>query len=97
MVLQTFIIDVPEGCGMRHSFYKVKTLDPNYVETRGRKPYTEDTNLENKSASAKWKLINRDHVKEYNRLHYKQKKLFLLKRKLRKLKMPKGFKEFIFV
>jgi hypothetical protein len=90
MVLQTVIIDVPEGCGMRHSFYKVKTLDPDYVETRGRKPYTEDTNLENKSASAKWKLINRDHVKEYNRLHYKQKKAVLAQKKAEEIENAQG-------
>ena len=38
MVLTTFVFDVPEGYKMRHSFYKVQTLNPDYVETRGRKP-----------------------------------------------------------
>ena len=41
---------------------------------RGRKPCAKDTDLENKTTSAKWKINHRDHVREYNKRHYQEKK-----------------------
>ena len=59
---------------MRHSFYRLKTLEVDYVEVRGRKPYADDTNLENKSKAQLWKINHRDHVREYNKRHYEERK-----------------------
>ena len=63
MVLTTFVFDVPEGYKMRHSFYKVQTLNPDYVETRGRKPSDSEKN---------------DKVKDYNKTYYEKRKKKLL-------------------
>jgi len=42
MVLQTYVIDVPYGWHVRTpSIYKLKTLDPDYIEIRGRLPKIE--------------------------------------------------------
>lgn len=74
MVLRTIIIDVPEGYNVRNSIYKVKTLDPQYVETRGRKPYMDQATLEEREGRSKWQAENRDKIKISNKRYYEKKK-----------------------
>jgi hypothetical protein len=77
MTIQTFTIDVPEGHRFRYSFYKVKTLDPNYVECRGRKPPPPVIGEDGKavvSPASKWKSDNKTHTKEYNKAYYAKKR-----------------------
>jgi hypothetical protein len=38
MPIQTIEIDVPHGYKFRYEIYKLKSLDPNDVENRGRNP-----------------------------------------------------------
>jgi len=71
MVLQTYTIDVPYGYHVRTpSIYKLKTLDPDYVEIRGGQRKVNDTIVipEDLNSSAKEKRAYQ------NRLHYVRKK-----------------------
>ena len=68
MVLTTFVFDVPEGYKMRHSFYKVQTLNPDYIETRGRKSKDDGD----------------DKVRNYNKKYYEKKKKKLLEATIEK-------------
>jgi hypothetical protein len=68
MVLTTFVFDVPEGYKMRHSFYKVQTLNPDYVETRGRKSKDDGD----------------DKVRNYNKKYYAKKKKKILEATIEK-------------
>lgn len=74
MPLQTFVIDVPEGYNMRHSFYKVQSMSKDYVETRGRKPYIDLENIDDRDVKSKWKALNREKVQIYNKRYYDKKK-----------------------
>ena len=68
MVMTTFVFDVPEGYKMRHSFYKVQTLNPDYVETRGRKSKDDGD----------------DKVRNYNKKYYAKKKKKILEATIEK-------------
>ena len=69
MTLQTITIDVPEGYKRMYSVYKVKSLDVNYIENRGRNKRMDESapNLKPKQV---WEL----HVKSYNRDYYLKSK-----------------------
>ena len=73
MTLQTITIDVPEGYKRMYSVYKVKSLDVNYIENRGRNRRMDESapNLKPKQV---WELAHRDHVKSYNRDYYLKRK-----------------------
>lgn len=72
MVLYTYTVDVPEGCGMRsHSFYKLKTLQDDYVERRGRPPKSDD-DIEIPDKNLPFNSKEKQRYK--NRLYYIRKK-----------------------
>jgi hypothetical protein len=72
MVLQTYTIDVPFGYHVRTpSIYKLKTLDPEYVEMRGGQRKVNDTIVvpdKDLNSSPKEKRAYQ------NRVHYVRKK-----------------------
>ena len=73
MPIQTIEIDVPEGYKFRYEVYKLKSLDPNYVENRGRNP-TLDANSTDLKPKQEWLVKNRTHVQTYNRECYLKSK-----------------------
>jgi len=73
MTIQTIEIDVPEGYKFRYEVYKLKSLDPNYVENRGRNP-TLDPNSTNLKPKQEWLVENRTYVQNYNRDYYQKSK-----------------------
>jgi len=66
MPIQIIEIDVPEGYKFRYEVYKLKSLDPNYVESRGRNP-TLDASSTDLKPKQEWLVKNRTHVQTYNR------------------------------
>lgn len=73
MTIQIIEIDVPEGYKFRYEVYKLKSLDPNYVESRGRNP-TLDPNSKDLKPKQEWTVKNRTHVQSYNREYYLKNK-----------------------
>jgi len=71
MVLQTYTIDVPYGWHVRTpSIYKLKTLDPDYVEIRGRLP-----KIEYETVGIDKETCTPKELKAYhNRRHYIKRK-----------------------
>jgi len=72
MVLQTYTIDVPFGYHVRTpSIYKLKTLDPDYVEIRGgQRKENDDIVVPDKDLNS----FTKEKRAYYNRLHYVRKK-----------------------
>ena len=73
MVIQTISIDVPEGFKLKYSVYKVKSLDVNFIENRGRNRRMDETAPYLKPNQI-WEIAHRDHVKSYNREYYLKSK-----------------------
>ena len=73
MPIQIIEIDVPEGYKFRYEVYKLKSLDPNYVESRGRNP-TLDASSTDLKPEQEWTVKNRTHVQTYNREYYLKSK-----------------------
>jgi hypothetical protein len=73
MTIQTIEIDVPEGYKFRYEIYKLKSLDPNYVENRGRNR-TLDANSTDLKPKQEWLVKNRTYVQNYNREYYLKSK-----------------------
>ena len=61
MTIQTIEIDVPDGYKFRYEVYKLKSLDPNYVENRGRNR-TLDANSTDLKPKQEWLVKNRTYV-----------------------------------
>jgi hypothetical protein len=71
MTIQIIEIDVPEGFKFRYEVYKLKSLDPNCVENRGRNPTLFKRFLKPKQ---EWLVKIRTHVQTYNREYYLKNK-----------------------
>lgn len=72
--MKTIIFKVPDGYNIRHSFYKLKSLDDDYVETRGR-PNNYLNPEEDEQATLK------EIKRAYNKKYYDKKKQNLLMNK----------------
>jgi len=73
MRFQIIEIEVPFGYKLRYEIYKLKSLDPNYVESRGRNP-TLDASSDDLKPKQQWTVKNRTHVQSYNREYYLKNK-----------------------
>ena len=69
MTIHTIEIDVPDGYKFRYEVYRLKSLDPNYVENRGRNR-TLDANSTYLKPKQEWALKNLTYVQSYNRDYY---------------------------
>lgn len=73
MVLMTYTIDVPEGHTLRSPlFYKKKSLQPGYIEIRGRNRIKSDDDIvvPEKGLCS----LSKEKRAYYNRCHYIKKK-----------------------
>lgn len=76
MIQRTYTITVPEGYNMRSpSFYMLKSLQEDYVETRGR-PQKDDDDID--IPDKKLDCKSKEKRKYYNRIYYLRKKNGLL-------------------
>jgi len=73
MPIQIIEVEVPFGYKMRYEIYKLKSLDPNFLENRGRNP-TLDANSTDLKPKQEWLVKNRTHVQTYNREYYLKNK-----------------------
>jgi hypothetical protein len=73
MPIQIIEIEVPFGYKLRYEIYKVKSLDPKYVESRGRNP-TLDASSDDLKPKQEWTVKNRTHVQSHNREYYLKKR-----------------------
>ena len=72
-MLETIQIEIPEGFKLKYQVYKVRSLFPTHVESRGRNP-TLDPNSKDLKPKQEWTVKNRTHVKYYNREYYLKNK-----------------------
>ena len=73
MTIHTIEIDVPDGYKFRYEVYKLKSLDPNYVESRGRYRTLDATSTDLKPKQ-EWLVKNQTYVQNYNRDYYLKSK-----------------------
>jgi len=73
MAIQTISVEVPTGFKLKHSVYKVQSLDVNYVENRGRNRRMDEESPNPKKKQI-WEIAHRDYVESYNREYYLKNK-----------------------